>query len=200
MIIDNELILMEKYKLTPNELFVIETVFIAAEESNLDYLIRFCSISESHKDSFRNTLKSLQEKGIILASYKLPKPGDTFNPEDVPFNKNFMKNLFKASFELGQELFDTYPTFTTINGAMIGIKGVAKKFDSIEQFFEFYGKQIRYNPEKHVEVIEITNWAKDHNLISESIASYVINHSWETFKAMRDGEGVNINPDAVRMI
>lgn len=200
MIIENELILYEKYKLTPDELFTIELIFIAAEESNLDYIIRFCSISDKHKSNFRNNIISLQDKGVILKSYKIPELGKEFIPEDVEFNKNFMKNLFKASFELGQELFDTYPTFATIQGNLVGIKGVAKKFDSLEDFYSFYGKQIKYKPELHNEIIEIVNWAKDRNLINESIASFVINHSWETLKAMRDGEGTNVNFDAVKMI
>ena len=198
--LDNELILFEKYKITPNELTIIELIQIAVEENDMNPLVKFCKISDEHRLIFRNTLASLQNKGIILKSYKLPKEGDVFEPEDVEFNKNFIKMLFKASFDMGEELFNNYPTFTIINGATVGLKGVAKKFNSLEDFYTFYGKQIRWKPEKHQEVLEIVQWGKDNNIINESIASFVINNSWNTLKEMREGNGTNINYDAVKLL
>lgn len=195
-----ELVMMEKYKLTPDELFCIQLIFLATEENTNEYLFRFCSISENHKSVFRQTLESLQEKGVILKTYKIPKPGQQFKPEEVLFNQNFTKMLFKASFEMGKELFETYPTFTIINGATVSLKGVAKKFDSLEDMYRFYGKQIGWKLEKHSEVIQLVEWAKNNNIINESIASFVINNSWNTLKEMRDGNAANIDFSAIRQL
>lgn len=195
-----EMVILEKYKLTPDELFSIQLILFAAEEGSTEFLFRFCSISDDHKLVFRNALISLQEKGVILKSYTIPKPGESFIPEEVAFNKSFIKNLFRASFDMGKELFEEYPTFGFINGQPVQLKGVAKKFNSLEDMYRFYGKQIGWKPEKHEEVMELVRWAKENNIIKESIASFVVNNSWISLKEMRDGDAVNINFDAVRMI
>lgn len=197
--LDNELVILEKYGLTPNEIFCVQLILLASEEDQLELLGRFC-FTDENKEIFRNSLKSLQDKGIILKSYKIPNPGEVFDPMNVEFNKNFTKFLFKASFEIGEELFNTYPMFTNIDGVAVSLRGIAKKFDSLEDFYRFYGKSISWNPEKHNEIIELVKWGKENNVIRESIASFVINRSWDTIKALKKGDVVNINYDAVRML
>jgi hypothetical protein len=200
MNIENELILYSKYKLTPNEVFIIQVILNAIEENNIDYLVKFSNISSEHKQLIRTCLQSCQDKGIILKSYIIPKEGETFIPEDVEFNKNFIKNLYKASFDMGIELYNEYPQFTTINSCVVPIRGVAKKFNSLEDFYSFYGKTIRWNPEKHNEIIELIKWAKDKNILQESIASFVINQDWIMLKSLKEGKGDNINYDAIKLL
>lgn len=197
--IDNSLILMEQYNITPDELFCIQLILLSSEEDQIELLQRFCSI-DNNKSLFRNYLISLQDKGIILKSYKIPNQGDQFIPSDVQFNKNFIKRLFRASFEMGEELFNIYPMFTTIDGNPVSLRGIAKKFDSIEDFYRFYGKSILWNPEKHEEILNLINWGKENNVIRESIASFVINRSWDTLQALKDGDIVNIDYSAVRQL
>ena len=49
-----------------------------------------------------------------------------FDPEEIQINKAFFKTIYRSSFELGKELFETYPMFTTINGATVSIKLLLK--------------------------------------------------------------------------
>ena len=67
--IDNELSILEKYKLTPTELFAIRVILLAQDENFTDYLIRFNNLLEG---KFREELLKLQDKSIILKSYKIP--------------------------------------------------------------------------------------------------------------------------------
>ena len=101
----------------------------------------------------RDILESLQDKGLITKAYKIPQKGETFNPYEVTFNQNFIKNCHKASFEMGRELFEIYPQFANINGVTVPLRSVSKKFDSLEDFFKFYAKSIRYNPEVHNNIL-----------------------------------------------
>ena len=106
--IEEELNIMEKYKLSPNELFTIRVLLLAKEEYNEEYLFRFLSIPEPMRGDLRSTLVSLQDKGIILKSYKIPNKGEQFYPEEVEFNKAFLKNFFRASYEMGFEIYSPY--------------------------------------------------------------------------------------------
>lgn len=164
-------------------------------------MFRFFAVPERDRGDFRTVLLSLQEKGIILKSYKIPEKGEAFHPEEVPFNKTFIKNFHRDSLELGEELRNEYPRFGYINGNAVNLLGVAKKFDSIEDFCRAYGKAIRWNPEKHTEILNLVKWAKENtSSLNQSIASFVINHSWEDLAALKAGDIANINYDAVTLI
>lgn len=193
--------ILEKYALTPNELFAIRTLLLAKEEYAEDYVYRFLSMPESMRGDLRAILISLQEKGVILKSYKIPNKGERFYPEEVAFNQNFLKDIFRASFELGQELFETYPAFTNINGVTFSLRNVAKKFDSLEDFYRFYGKTIRHNPETHKKIIEGLKWAMENtNYVNFGICEFVISHKWEEIELLKSGNFSNVNFDAIRSL
>ena len=63
----------------------------------------------------------------------------------------------KHSGELGEELWDAYPDYTISDGRRYSWKNIGKRFNSMEDFYYFYGKQINHNPEKHREVLDILN-------------------------------------------
>ena len=44
--IDNELAILEKYQISPNELFTIRILLLAKEEYNPEYVFRFLAIPE----------------------------------------------------------------------------------------------------------------------------------------------------------
>lgn len=199
--IDEELNIMEKYQLSPNEIFVIRVLLLATEEETEEYLFRFLSIPESMRGDLRSILVSLQDKGVILKSYKIPNKGEQFYPEEIGFNKAFLKNFYKASYELGIELFEEYPAFTNINGVTYGLRNIAKKFDSLEDFFRFYGKTIKYNPETHTHIMELLKWAKDNtNFINFGITEFVISNKWNDIEILKDGKVSNVNFDAIRSL
>lgn len=199
--IDQDLAIIEKYRLTPTELFIINLIFLTQEGYEEPYLSRFLHIPEN-KELFRPTLVELQNKGIILKSYKIPEKGQKFDPLEISLNKNFFKTYWKASFELGKELFDKYPMFTNINGVTVSLRSFSKKFNSLEDMYRFYGKTIGWNIEKHKEIISLIEWEQNNNIgfLRMSISSFIIENKWNELKALRDGNIVNVNFDTVVQI
>ena len=83
--IENELLMLERYNLTPEEWLVTRLLILASvDEGHKQYFIRYLNIPR--KNTLRDVLVSLQDKSIILKSYKIPNPGERFNPEDVDLN------------------------------------------------------------------------------------------------------------------
>ena len=193
--IENELTILEKYNLTPTELFTIKVILLAKEEGEYEWLQRFAQIQK-----LRPILENLREKGIILKSWKLPKEGSKLEIEDIPFNQNFQKQFFRASFEMGEELFEIYPQSTVVNGSLYNLKRVSKHFDSLEQAFLKYSKYIRNNPETHQHIIELIKWGIDNGYNFSTLDSFIIDNSWLAIEAMKEGNGINVNTEAIKMI
>lgn len=171
--LDSELGIMEKYNISSNEWLFIKLLFLAKEEYFPDYMYRFLSLPLEIRGDLIELLQNLQNKGIVLKSYKIPKKGERFYPENVEFNKAFINTYFRASFVMGEELWNLYPMETVINGVSYSLKNIAKKYNSIEDFFAFYGKSIKYNPDKHKEVIDLLSWAINNtNFINFGISFY----------------------------
>lgn len=192
---------MDKYGLTPNELLVIRILLILQDDGD-EQLFQKLMVTLKHINlPLREVLEQLQKKEIILKSYKIPKSGEKFDPYAIPINKNFIKALYKSSFEMGKELFDSYPQFGNINGNLIPLRGISKKFDSLEQAYFKYGKSIGFNPEKHKTIIELVNWARENNILNCSLASFIVNEGWHDLNALKNnGDIANINYDAVRIL
>lgn len=193
--LENELCLLEKYKLTPTELFTIKLILLAKEDGEYEWLQRYVKIIK-----LRDILVSLQEKGIILKSWKLPKEGQQLIVEDITFNQNFQKQYFRASFEMGEELFNVYPQSTIVNGQIYNLKRVSRKFDSLEDAFAKYAKYIHNNPEIHQEVIELVKWGIDNGYNFTTLDSFIVDNSWMAIKAMKEGNGINVNTEAIQLI
>lgn len=190
---------MSEYKLTPNELYLIRTILMYEDDEQ--YIAKYLNVCKITNTDVRSMLLNLQEKGIVLKSYKVPDSGTVFKPEDVDLNQNFIKRFHRASFELGQELFDVYPQFTVIQGCTVPLRSVSKKFDSLEDFFKFYGKTIKNNPDLHNHIIELTKWAAENtSIINCTLASYVIDRRWMDIEALKTGDKGNVNFDTVKML
>lgn len=186
---------MERYKLSPTELFCIKMILLAKEEGEYEWLQRFAQIS-----NLRDILITLQEKGIILKNYKIGSQGSSLVVEEIPINQNFQKQFYRYSFEMGQELFEIYPQSTIVNGLVYNLKRVSKHFDSLEDAFSKYGKYIGYKPEIHNEIIELVKWGIDNGYNFTTLDSFIIDNGWLAIKAMRDGNGINVNTEAIKMI
>jgi hypothetical protein len=199
---ENELVILEKYKLTPNEYYTLMSLLEVQDGYSSESLIRYLKISDEHKKVFRESLHSLQEKGLILKSYKIPNKGEKFDPIQVEINKNVVKTFWKASFDMGQELFETYPMFAMINGYPVSIRTISKKFNTPEDAFRYYSKVINWNPEKHKEIINLLKWEKENQVhfINMSLSSFIIDQKWNELKALKDGELGNINYDTIKTL
>lgn len=198
--LEEEVCLLDKYGLTPNELLIVRLLLILQNDNEEELFQKLMTAIKHSGISLREVLEQLQKKEIILKQYKIPNSGDKFDPYSIPINKNFTKNLYKSSFELGKELFDTYPQFGNINGSVIPLRTVAKKFDSLEQAYFKYGKSIGFNPEKHNEIIELVDWAKEHNILNCSLASFIVNEGWHDLNALKNGDSGNVNYNSIKLI
>lgn len=193
--LNNELCLLEKYKLTPTELFTVKVILLAKEDGEYEWIQRFAQVVK-----LRSVLENLQNKGIILKSWKLPKEGTQLVIENIPFNQNFQKQFFRASFEMGEELFNTYPQSTIVNGAVFNLRRISRKFDSLEDAFSKYAKYIHNSPEEHQEVLDLIRWGIDNGYNFTTLDSFIVDNSWKAIKALRDGDGINVNTEAIKMI
>lgn len=185
---------MEQYNINPSELFTIKAILLAQDE-DYEYLQRYVQIID-----LKTMLESLQNKGIILKSYKIPNKGEQFIADDVKFNQNFIKRYYKASFKLGEELFNTYPQFITISGISYNARRVSKKFNDLEEAFQKYGKAIKHNPDVHNQILENIKWGIDNSYNFTTLDDFIADRSWLALEAYRNGNGINVNTEAIKMI
>ena len=198
--IEEQLIIMEKYSINADELLFLTILLLLQDGEDYTFISHYLSLPSNCRGGLREMLISLQEKEVITKAYKIPNIGQKFIPEDVTLNKNFVKNYYRASFDMGKELFETYPMFGIIKGEPVGIRSISKKFDSLEDFYKYYGRTIRWKPEVHEHIMELVNWAKDNNLLVTTLANFVIDNKWEELEALRNGEIANIDFNAVKQL
>ena len=192
--------MLERYQLTAEEWLITKLLILASvDESHPEYLIKY--IQMTHIKNFRDVLVSLQNKSVILKSYKIPNKGDKFNPEDVELNKNFMKAFYKCSGVLGQDLFMNYPYSLESGGRTFILNNITKGYKSMEDLCYDYGRIIKFNPETHKEVMKLLNFGKEHNLITFGIVEFIKSYKWLTIKKMKeDGSYVGMTFDNITSI
>lgn len=177
--------------LTPTELFILRMLFLAID-GDPSMLINYLSNVSNGKELFRKVLESLQEKKVILASFKIPCEGESLNYKNIPFNKNFLKMYIRESNEFGKELFDAYPPFININGKLCSIKNFTKAgLYTFEEFCLYYSKAIKTASVTHERVMEALEFGKEHNLLNYSILEFIASHKWEEIEYIRQSGNVN---------
>lgn len=169
------------YNLTFDEFFLIYMTLLARDEENHEEYINKW-FSNGGKDRLRDLFNSLKNKGIIHKDYN----PDVYNPNNVEFNKNFLKGWYKQSGEMGQELFNEYPPFLSINGRLMSLRNIAKKFYSLDDFYFYYSSTIGHSPDKHKEIMELLKWGKDNDLIRVGILEFIASHKWDELKYLKE--------------
>ena len=101
---------------------------------------------------------------------------------------------------MGEELFNTYPQFLTVNGVSYNARRVSKKFDSLEDAFSKYGKAIKYRQELHEQILDDIRWAIDNGYNFSTLDSFIADHGWTAIHAFRTGDGVNVNTESIKLI
>lgn len=143
--------IMSEYNLTADELLLVYLTFCAQdEESHPEHFVKWYTDCNG-KQTLKNLFESLKTKQIIKKNYN----PDTYDPNNIEFNKHFLKKFFKMSGQMGEELFNAYEPFMFINGKMAPLKMFAKRFNSFDEMYFFYASQIGHNLEKHKEVMEL---------------------------------------------
>ena len=165
--------------LTPTELFIIRVLFLA-QDGDSTHLMNYLSNVTDGKELFRFVLASLQKKGVILASFKIPEEGQSIRFKDIPFNKNFLKRYIRESNQLGKELFEAYPSFMFINGRMASIKNITKAgLFSLDEFCIYYAKQIKSASTTHERIMKSLEFGKENNLIRYTLLEFIASRKWE---------------------
>lgn len=184
--------LLAQYHIDANELLLLYLTFIARdEEGHSEYFTKW--YNNGGHEILKTLFNSLKDKGIIHKNYNPV----TYEPNAIEFSKKFIKSWNKCSGKMGQELFNLYPAWVSINGKMASLKDVSKKFDSLENFFFFYSVQIGHDPVKHEEILDILKWAKENNYINFGILSFVISHKWNDLKELRDNPNIINTVDSI---
>ena len=182
--IDREIQFMIKYQLTPDEFFLMKLIFFAQEGQD-QYISQFANECGFEKP-IREILTSLQNKGVINKSYVIPQAGEVFNPQDVDFNKNVLNQFFQHSQDLGMELFEAYPPFTVINGKTFSLRNISKNFRDLDDMCWQYGKVIKFNQQKHEEIMELLEFGKENNLIHSGISDFILSQGWMALQVYKD--------------
>lgn len=173
--------LLTTYKLTADELLVVYLTFLARdEEGHPEYFAKW--FNNGGSKHLREIFESLKEKGIIKKDYEASE----YDPNEIEFNKNFIKSWLKNSCVLGQELFNAYPPFLNSGGKLLPLRNIAKKYNTLDEFFFAYSSAIKHNPETHKEVMELLEWGKQHGKINYGICEFIISAKWLELKELRD--------------
>lgn len=177
--------------LTPTEFFILRLILLGVD-GNSELLFNYLNNIKDGKTLFRQTLITLKEKKIILASFKIPDEGSSLSLTDIQFNKNFIKMYIRESNVIGKELFDAYPPFININGKLCSIKNFTKAgLYSFEEFCLYYSKAIKNSYITHEKVLELLLFGVENNLISYSIIEFIASHKWNELEYIRDSGNVN---------
>ena len=185
---------MDQYKLNPNELMCVKVILLA-QDGEYEYLQNFSQICQ-----LRALLTSIQSKGVILKSYKLPKEGTSFIPEDVQFNQNFLKKYYRSAYEMGEELFYTYPQSCVVNNQVFNLRTISHKFDSLEDAFAKYAKQIKNSPDIHQEILDNIKWGIENGYNFTTLDRFIVDRAWEALKAFKEGNTININLESTQLL
>jgi len=173
--------LLIQYNLTADELLLIYLTFLAQDEENhSEYFTKWYNNGGQHK--LKDMFTSLQSKGVILKNYN----PSCYNPNEIEFNKNFIKGWIKNSGELGKELFESYEPFLWISGKYVPLRNISKKFYSLDEFFFHYSTIIGHSIDKHKEIMELLKWGRENKRITYGLLEFCASQKWNDLKLMRD--------------
>lgn len=185
MTLDTILNIMSKWSLTGDELLLIYLTFISQTENGnpQEHRVYFERWYNSGGGFIlRELFESLKSKGIIKKNYN---PSE-YDPDEIEFNQNFIKQYFKLTGELGMELWEAYPNDLWLNGKFVSLKNIGKHFKDRDQVYFKYASSIGHSISKHKEILEILDWAKQNNLIHISLVEFILSHKWEEFKELKN--------------
>ena len=182
--LEQQLIFCEKYSINPSELLLLEILLLAQDGDEPEIVNSYFTSRICARGNTRELLSGLRDAGVINKTYKIPEKGSTFNPLDVPINKNLVKDFYKCSFDMGKELFDAYPISTVVNNIEYKLRRISKKFDSLEDAYRAYGKAISWNPETHNKVIELVKQGINNNYQFTTLGDFIVDRDWLNMEAM----------------
>ena len=88
------------------------------------------------------------------------------------------KDFYRCSFEMGYELYETYPMSTIVNGVEYKLRRISKKFASLEDAYVAYGKAIRWKPDVHKHILELIEMGKKTNYVFTNLGDFIVDNDW----------------------
>lgn len=206
--IQSKIAFMRECGITPNEYEVLIGVLMAQDEEYQDESINRTEIGRpSHvpnteylvflqntltRSGLRQCLLSLQNKGLILKTCKLPNPDSAtegLKPNEVKFNKNVLKKYIKHSGEMFWELFQTYPSDTVINGRKVSLRTTFGNggWSSLDEAASYYGQCIKYSSQTHKKILNLIEEAKDSDLLNMGLIKFLRGEEWNNLEDIING-------------
>lgn len=185
--LETELLCYNQYNLSPNELLFLRMLLLcqAEDPEEKKYFITYMQLPESCRGNIREMLVILQAKGYILKNYKIPEKGQQFDPVNIPFNQKMVNKLYKASYQMGKELYDVYPLSCIVNECEYKLKRISNKFDTLEDAYRYYGQAIRNDNMTHEQIIKLIKWGKDNGYQFTTLGAFLADHDWNNILSMQ---------------
>ena len=178
----------KQFNISLQECLLLKVLLLIKNNDFNSFCVEYFDTPEIVRGSLRKNLLRLQEIDLIDKSYKIPEVGEKLDITSIKINRQFEKAFYKTSFELGKQLFESFPQFITIKGNQIGARRVSNKFNSLEEAFETYGRSILWDFDKHKKVIEAVEWGKTHKLINCTLATFILDRVWEELETLNKPE------------
>jgi len=180
MTIEKQLDIMCKLGIQAEDYFLIEILHISHEYNQMALAYKYFEFSDGKIHINYGRLNKLTELGIL-------EPFDSSGPffyESLQLTKKFKSKFFIEALIHGQELWDAFPIERSyrIDGRALLTRKIGKEFASLEDFFLWYGKQIRFSLPIHREVMAGLEIAKQQKQIDFTIEDFIKNKMWENFK------------------
>ena len=134
MELDTILNIMSKYHLTADEVLLIYLTFIAQTENGNpeEHRVYFKKWYDGGgKERLKELFDSLQSKGIIKNNYN----HQIYEPDEIEFSPSFIKQYYRLTGQLGKELISAYPSTTFVNGKVVSLKNISKRFRDMDEFY-----------------------------------------------------------------
>ena len=162
--------LLIKYNLSPEEFYILDALYKKEHRALKDYI-------ESRGNFNIKILETLEEKEYIQYWGK----DGTYNVTDILVTDKFYNNIYIDSEIAGDEFFKTYPSFISIDGKMI----MSKKCDR-DLYVEKYCKDIGFDKERHIKIIEGLKIAKAKSLINMAIRNFIDSQMYDILEELHD--------------
>lgn len=185
---ENKLNACKKHGLSLNEYDLLYGIF-KCNSGSIDALADIIEILKADNIKPTDLLKSLQAKGVIKNTYKIPSEGEEFDAFTVHLNKAITNTFMRSADALFNELYSLYPSFgTTSNGQWFPLRNLTKYYMDDRAAGLAYMKKIRGEYELHKEIIELVKWAKDETVgaLKWTLTEFIGSGKWDELKEMKN--------------
>lgn len=185
--IEKELLLMNEFKLTAEEILFLKLAFLAKENNYMfdtETKNFRLFIDQILQTSLNDILNSLYIKGIITKDSYFDE--NNLSIDTLTFTKVFMKRYEQCDYTFGRDLFDKYPSIIYIDGKRCNAKNITRYYSDLDQFYFTYCKKIKYSKKKHLNIMNLLQWGIDNGQIVYSVVEFVASEKWKELEMLRD--------------